>query len=224
MPYVNGYYTVQGRFSTDDVTTGEIISLVCSTAGAAYYPTSVTIDDDYTYPIESLVLPVPHFEGKDSNIVQQGAGMVIAKSDEKTEYACSIFLKWFTETERNTEFAAKSSYLPVKKDANDVNKVLEYFDTEQTNDILKNSIKTSIEQISSNHLFTSKLVKNYADIREFFETYIQDSADEAHDEVFDRINNGEKRDSVIDEYTNDEAFEKWFADFEKTLTKIASQD
>ena len=36
---------------------------------------------------------------------QQGAGFVVAKSDEKTETACVEFLKWFTDTQQNTAFS-----------------------------------------------------------------------------------------------------------------------
>ena len=79
-----------------------------------YFPTEVTIDDDNTYPIEHMVLPVPNFEGTEPYIVQQGAGMSVLKSDEKSEYASSVFLKWFTEKERNINFSAESGYLPVR--------------------------------------------------------------------------------------------------------------
>ena len=73
--------------------------MVCSTTGAAYFPSEVTINDDYTYPVENLILPVPNFMGTSSYLVQQGAGMSVIKSDERTQQASAIFLKWFTEEE-----------------------------------------------------------------------------------------------------------------------------
>ena len=93
VPYVKGYFTSENRFRSDDAKVGAIIALVGSTTGAAYYPAEVTIDDEYTYPIENVVLPVPNFEGCDPYLVQQGAGMSVIASDEKKEYAYTLFLK-----------------------------------------------------------------------------------------------------------------------------------
>lgn len=44
--------------------------------------------------------------------------MVVTKSDAKTEYGAVVFLKWFTEAQRNLDFSISSGYLPVKKEAN----------------------------------------------------------------------------------------------------------
>ena len=74
---------------------------------------------DRSYPIECKVLPNPCFDGAQRYSIQQGAGMVVTKSDEKTEYAAAEFLKWFTDAERNIDFSIGSGYLPVKKEAND---------------------------------------------------------------------------------------------------------
>lgn len=83
VPYVKGCYYSNGRFRSDDAKVGDIIAMVCSTTGAAYFPEAVTLNDEYTYPIEGLVLSVPNFEGTDPYVVQQGAGMVVVKSEEK---------------------------------------------------------------------------------------------------------------------------------------------
>ena len=83
VPYVKGYYTAENRYRSDDAKIGSIIALICSTSGAIYYPTEVTINDEYTYPIENVVLPIPNFEGCDSCVVQQGAGMSVVKSSDK---------------------------------------------------------------------------------------------------------------------------------------------
>ena len=87
-----------------------------STSGAAYFPTQVTINDTESYQIETLVLPPPVFKDGSPYAVQQGAGMVVVKSDEKREYASVEFLKWFTDAQRNLQFSTESGYLPVKKE------------------------------------------------------------------------------------------------------------
>lgn len=222
VPYVKGYFTAQGRFRSEDAKIGIIMALVCSTTGAMYFPTEVTIDDDYTYPIDNLVLPVPNFEGTDPYIVQQGAGMSVLKSDEKSEYASAVFLKWFTEKERNVNFSSESGYLPVKKDAcnfEEIEKVSAESGKELT-DICKSTLSTSIDEINEYNLYTMPPFKNSADVRTFLENRIQDTALEAYAEATEKISSGESRDTVIEEYTNDAAFDKWYDSFCTDLDKI----
>ena len=42
---------------------------------------------------------------------------MVAKSDEKKEYAASVFIKWLTAAEQNMGFVANTGYLPVTKQA-----------------------------------------------------------------------------------------------------------
>ena len=117
VPYVKGYFGAYGKFRSDDVKIGELIAYTGSTTSAGYFPDQVEQGDTIT-PIECIVLPVPSFEGGAPYIVQQGAGMVVTNGpDDKVRAACE-FLKWFTDSEINTEFSCSSGYLPVKKEAN----------------------------------------------------------------------------------------------------------
>jgi len=216
VPYVKGYFTAESRFRSDDAKIGEIIALICSTTGSAYFPDSVTIDDDYTYPIESLVVPVPNFEGTDPYLVQQGAGMVVTKSDEKTEYACTVFLKWFTEKERNVSFSVGSGYMPVKKDANDVS-LISAEDVGADNEKLLSALKVAIDEIQHYNLYTAKPFENTAQTRNFIGEYIQNTAQSAFDEADARISGGEDRDKVLEEYVSDKAFEEWYSEFSAGL-------
>lgn len=228
VPYVKGYYTSESRYRSDDAKIGKLIALVGSTSGSAYYPTEVTIDDDYTYPIESLVLPVPNFEGYDPYIVQQGAGFVVTKSDDTKEYACSVFLKWFTDATRNIEFSINSGYLPVKKEANDFEKISEINNNSEnpisTTGTLIDTIKVAIDEINTSTLYASKPYQNCDSVRDLLGEFIQDKAVDTYKEASTRIANGENRDTVIDEYTNDTAFENWYTDFENQITETAITD
>lgn len=215
VPYVKGYYYSNGRFRSDDAKIGAVIAMVCSTTGAAYFPESVTLNDEYTYSIEGLVLPVPNFEGTDPYVVQQGAGMVVVKSEEKKEYACAVFLKWFTERERSIAFSANSGYLPVKKEANDFTAISESYQTggNTAGNIMLDVMKVAVSEINDYQLYASKPFQKSTQARDFLDTYIQDTAQTAHDAAAARIANGENREDVLSEYISDEAFEAWYADF-----------
>lgn len=226
VPYVKGYYGSQSRFRSDDAKIGKIIALIGSTTSSVYYPTSVTIDDDYTYPIESLVLPVPNFEGCDPYIVQQGASFVVTKADEKTEYACSLFLKWFTETDRNIESTVSSGYLPVKVDALDFDKITKFNNQieDRIEGTLLDTLEVAIDELSTYQPYTAKPYDNCSDVRTFLNDCMNTQAINVYDEVCNRISNGEDRNSVIEEYTNDDAFNIWLNYFEDNLKSIVNSN
>ncbi len=223
VPYVKGYYTSKNRFRSEDAKTGSIIALVCSTTGATYYPSEVTIQDEYTYPIENMVLNVPNFEGTDPYIVQQGAGMAVVRSDEKTEYACSVFLKWFTEEERNIQFSVRSGYLPVKRSANDFDKISAANTDGAISPTMLNTLKTAIDEVNSYSLYTSPPYEKSAQVRDFIGDTMEQSAKDARAAVLARIADGEARDAVLEEYTGDSAFSAWFESFESGLYAAAGQ-
>lgn len=213
VPYVKGYFGAESRFRSDDAKIGTIIALVCSTTGAVYYPTEVTIDDEYTYPIENVVLPVPNFAGCDPYAVQQGAGMSVIKSDEKREYACAVFLKWFTENSQNIQFAVNSGYLPVKKDANDLQAILKESGEENLSDTMRDTFQVAIDEVENYTLYTSPPYENSAEARDYIGNMVETTAQEAKDAAWKRIRAGEDRIAVLEEYTNDQAFDAWFTDF-----------
>lgn len=222
VPYVKGYYTAESRYRSDDAKIGSIIALICSTSGAIYYPTEVTINDEYTYAIENVILPVPNFEDCEPYIVQQGAGMSIVKSTEKEEYASAVFLKWFTETERNIQFSINSGYLPVKKEANDFDMIQSESTKSGTtiDDTMKRTIATAIDEIHTCNLYTSPAFETSAQLRDYIGNTIQDTASAAYEEAWSRIDAGEDRIKVLEEYTDDAAFDMWYADFEAGFLEV----
>lgn len=219
VPYVKGFYLSHGRYRSDDAQVGEIIAMVCSTTGSIYFPQSVTLDDEHVYPIESLVLPVPNFEGTDPYVVQQGAGMVVVKSDEVKEYACSVFLKWFTEADRSIAFSTASAYLPVKKAAYAPDAISAGFESEES--ILYKVMEVAVSEINDYQLYASRPYDTAEDVRDFLEKYIQDTAQTAHDAAAARIASGENRDGVLSEYVSDQAFDAWYEDFLSGLRNAA---
>jgi len=226
VPYIKGYYCAKGRYRSDDIKVGNIISAVCSTTGASYFPTEVAINDDYSYPIDTAVLPVPQFENHDSYIVQQGAGMVVTKSDETHEYASSVFLKWFTDSERNIKFSVGSGYLPVKKDANDIEKINSVVETldEKPNQLLMTSIETAIGDIKNSTLYAAKPFENAAQARDFISTYMTETCQNDYDSAWERISGGESYDDVTAEYTSDESFNKWYDELLNQFSAKISQE
>lgn len=62
-------------------------------------------------------MPYPVFENGEKRALQRGGGLMVAKTDEKKEYAAAEFIKWLTAPEQNMKFIAETGYLPVTKQA-----------------------------------------------------------------------------------------------------------
>lgn len=212
VPYINGYFIANGRFRSDDVKTGDLIALICSTTGAAYFPDKVMVNDKQSYNIDLEVLPLPNFEGYEPYAVQQGASMVVTKSDEKHEYASVLFLKWFTGVDKNIEFSIGSGYLPVTKEANDIDIIKQYINSEGENNIspiIEKTLPISINQIKNYHLYTSKSFNGGNQARNILENSMVDKAKEDREKIIELINNGMPHDDAVNKYNTDENFKQW---------------
>lgn len=219
VPFVKGYFTAGGRYRSDDAKIGRLIALVGSTSGASYYPDEVTINDEFTYPIENVVLPVPNFEDMDPYVVQQGAGMAVLRSDERTEYACAVFLKWFTQTERNIEFSVESGYLPVKKEANDFAKIEAIAAKEEgkIDGTIYSAVRVAMQQIDSYTLYTSAPYEHSSDLRNTLAEMFEKTSADAYKAAQGRIAAGEEKEAVFAEFTGDVAFEEWYGQLAAAL-------
>ena len=90
--------------------------------------------------------------------------------DDKVRAACE-FLKWFTDTEINTEFSCSSGYLPVKKEANAID-VLEKVMEENQVDMPQKEYDTLTEAyklVKNNQLYTNKAFDGGSDARKVLE-------------------------------------------------------
>lgn len=218
VPFVNGYFSAYGRFRSDDVKIGELISYTGSTTSAMYFPDAVELEEE-TYPIEYVILPAPVFEGGDNYAVQQGAGMVVAKTDERKEYACTEFLKWFTRTENNIEFACSSGYLPVKKAANDkaeLDKIVEERGLEVPQKTY-DTLVAAFDTVKSSVMYTNKAFQGGTAARKILEYGLSDKAAADRAVVEEKLAAGVGREEAVAEFVSDEAFEEWFADLQSKL-------
>lgn len=223
IPYINGYYGAYGRFRSDDAKTGDIIALVGATSGAEYFPDSVIIDGGKSYEIDSMVLPIPKFKDTDGYMPQQGAGMVISKSDSKHEYAVTEFLKWFTEPDKNIAFSIKSGYLPVKKAANDsdiIQKIVK--DNKELNISTKSqdAIFTAMDQEKMHNFYSNKAFNGGNKARDILEKSMIDKAQTDRKEIKIQLDNGIPKEEVIEKYDTDDNFKKWLEDLRNNINKV----
>ncbi len=223
VPYVNGWFGSYGKFRSDDAKTGAIIALVGSTSGASYFPSDVTREDGTTYPIETELFALPNFEGTAPYAVQQGAGMVITSSDEKTETACIEFLKWFTLAQNNIAFSIASGYLPVKTASNDAGAINEAIDgaEQAVSSVMRDTLNVGAQMMNDYTLYTNKAFENGYSARKVVEysMFDQVSADLAL--IEELVASGMPRAQAAAQFTTDEHFDEWLRSFTEALNGVA---
>lgn len=116
-PTVEGGFAIYDGYSSDLSKTGDLVCSTGSSAGILFYGDTITYADGTVENVEYSILPYPVFEGGEKAALQRGGGLMVAKTDEKTEYAATVFIKWLTASEQNTRFISQTGYLPVTKQA-----------------------------------------------------------------------------------------------------------
>lgn len=218
VPFVKGYYGAYGRFRSDDLKIGELVAYTGSIASASYFPDQTEIGDVAT-PIECLVMPAPLLEGGEPYIIQQGAGMVVTKGTKEQEYASVVFLKWFTEAERNIEFGCTSGYIPVKKEANK-KETLDSVIQEKNLEISTkeyDTLVTAYEMVGSSKLYTNKAFDGGASARKVLEYSLSDKAAADREQVVKLLAEGKTLDEAVGSFISEDAFHIWFEEVKTDL-------
>lgn len=224
-PYIKGYFKSFGRFRSDDVKIGEIISFTGSTVSSVHFPDDVEKEEE-SYPIDYLIMPDPVFEGGENYAIQQGGGMVITKATPEEEYASAVFLKWFTREENNIAFGCTSGYLPVLKSANSkmsldvaiAEKKLEV--SPKTYD----AIVMSFENLSQRTPYANKAFDGGGAAREVLEYHLQQKADADRISVKERLAEGKNLEEATAEFLTQEAFEEWYQSFCSALEEAIQKN
>lgn len=224
VPMVKGYFGAYGSFRSDDVKTGELLAYTGSTTSAMYFPNQVEQDDN-TYSIDYMILGAPVFEGGQRCAVQQGAGMVVSKSDEKHEYAAVEFLKWFTEAENNLQFGCVSGYLPVTKEAGSVEKLDQVIAEHELEVAPKtyDCLTTIFNEMEGMTLYTNKSFENGSAARKVLEYHLADQAAADRAVVAAALEEGKSLEEASASYVSQEAFETWYAAFCEALSSAVGE-
>lgn len=224
VPMVKGYFGAYGSFRSDDVKTGDVLAYTGATSSSMYFPDQVELDDG-SHAIDYIVKTPPIFQGGQNYAVQQGAGMVVSKSDQQREYAAVEFLKWFTQAENNLQFGCVSGYLPVLKEANSVQKLDQVIEdsklevSPKTYDCLSIMLDSMDDMIP----YTNKSFKNGTGARKVLEYNLSDLAAENRAAVEAAVKQGVSLEEAAAPYVTQEAFMAWYTDFVQELNSAVSE-
>ncbi len=207
IPFVNGYFASSGRFRSDDIKTGNILSFTGSSSGASFFPKKVTTEEE-EHEITMQVFPAPQFADGQHYAVQQGAGMVVTKKSD-AEIAASVeFLLWFTRDQQNISFSINSGYLPVTKSANTKEAIAPY--TSGTDASMTKILDVAVETVQSNTLYTTKAFQNGSAARSILENSLSDQAIQDRALVKESLAQGMTLEEAVAEFVTDQHFEAWY--------------
>lgn len=217
IPYIKGYFTASGVFRTDDIKTGNIIGYVGSSSSATYFPKTVTNSNDETYSIKMETLPCPQFKDGKNYAIQQGAGMAVMKTTKTKQQAAVEFLKWLTDTKQNVQFSKETGYLPVKKEANKVEPLVDNNNNMDTQKV----VEVSIDTVKENAMYSPKAFKQGTTARAYLQSMMADKATEDRQVVETNLKNGQDLDQATASFTSDEYFEQWY---QETKTQLQTYE
>ncbi len=217
-----GYFYAGEGFRSDDIKSGELVSFIGSSSGAAYFPTWIERDNERV-DIDFEAFAYPVFEGAQPYAIQQGAGMCVSKSTPQRQEGAALFLKWFTQTAQNIDFAMTTGYLPVQTatyESEDFDASLEQLrqgDVEHSN--VAKVYEIALHQILDAQTYAAKAFEGSYDVRFILQnTLIEEtqSAQQAADELKAQ---GLSEEQILDALDMDARFEGWIAQIQTQLSE-----
>lgn len=215
------YFNASGKFRSDNIKSGDLIAYAGSSSSAAYFPLWIE-QNNQRQNIDFMALTYPTFQDGQPAVIQQGAGMSIAKSDPKRETAAALFLKWFTQEEQNGHFAMNSGYLPVKKatyTSQNFKLSLENLAQGNTNQKNINAVyQIALNQIIHDQSYAAKPFAGSYKVRFILQSSLSSAAEDAKIYVLS-LKAQNKSEAEIDSALDmDSRFEAWLTNLKEMLS------
>lgn len=210
VPHMKGLYKSK-VYNQDGIKSGELLAYVGSSAGVSYFPKEVIVNEGKSYPIECRVFPFPVMAGGAPYLTQRGANMAIFASEPSRERAAASFLKWFTSSEENLDFALSTGYLPVKTEAFGL--LLERLPAMPMEDATEKSLQAAFLGMERGDFYSRTTYPGSFGLSRLFRESLPDKTELDLEEMAARMDRGEKQDALLREYLSDENFNNWYESF-----------
>ena len=204
-PAVRGGVAVFNNFGNYLAMTGDVVCVSSTSAGAMYYPDSVTYGDNTKENVVFDVLPYPVYENGTKVAMQRGGGICVLKTDAEREYAASVFLKWFTAPAQNLRFAVSAGYMPVTTEA------FEQLMTEEAqyseNSKIQKALTTAVQMQHTYSFFIPPVFERYDTLSTAYSEEIYELAKRDRERFLALVSAGADTEDAWDEVSSD-AFER----------------
>lgn len=214
VPYINGYFGAYAKFRSEDCKTGKILALTSSSSSVGYLPTAVTLEDDTTHDITTLVArDLPFGTAETDAVVQQGASYCLLRSTAGQQEGAVEFLKWFTEPQRNLSFATMSGYSPVTLQSNTREAISNAYSGDVSTPKGQNvlgALLVGADTFGSSIAYATKPFNGSRDVRTILGDALQHTAESDRAAVLEAIAGGASREDAVAQYTAASYFDAWF--------------
>ena len=146
--------------------------------------------------------------------------MVVTQSTPQEEYASIVFLKWFTEIEKNIEFAALSGYMPVKKEAIDYDTFTSKLSESglALDEITSETLNVAFAEMKTSGLYTNKAFDGGAAARAVLDNQ-KDKLTADREALLALIESGSTHEQAVSQFNTDANFQAWLADLTAALNE-----
>ncbi len=208
-----GYFNKIGKFSSDDIRSGDIIAFAGSSASAPFFPNWIELDGSQV-DIEWRALPYPRFEEGENLVISQGAGISVTKSDAKTEEACATFIKFLLEPSRNIQFTLQNAYIPVVNEffnEENLNLSLEILSENKIYENLEEIYNLVFDRISDDGLYNATAFIGSFNIRDSLNDNLVNIAALSKEKALEYRKNNISDEEIIDLIQLDKQFEEYLS-------------
>lgn len=222
VPYIKEHYAAYGSYRSDDVKSGDLLIYAGSTSSVYYFPNTVELGRADAYDIEGTSMSYPYFEDGEKVAVQQGAGMVVSKTDATYEAACAEFLKWFTSPENNLDFAVSTGYMPVQNQALSYDGVISVMkETGDITQIVHDSLDMTYNvMIPDYEFYSNKPFEGSYDTRNVVRDSVANTITDAGIYLKEQLGEGITREDALKVMTGEEAFQVWYGLLKDAVNEI----
>ncbi len=217
-----GYFGAGGKFRSDDIKSGTLVSYVGSTSGASHFPSQVIVNNQET-PIHCMPIAYPLFFNQ-CFAITQGAGMCVAKSTPQKQEAAVEFLKWFTSQQENIRFALTTGYLPVIEGAYTAPEFSNGLENLQTgndsNKVVAKVYQIAFKQMLESDTYAVKPFQNSYDVRTLFQSTLVAAGKSGFEQAAPLKSLGYTEEEILDILDVDAQFSQWLLSVKQELDKL----
>jgi len=208
---VRGSIAIFNNYGNYIAMTGGVVCVTSTSAGTMFYPDTVTYADNTKQSVVFDILQYPIFDGGENVAMQRGGGFCVLKSEEKKEYAATVFLKWLTDAEQNLRFTTEAGYLPVKESA--FATILDNPNIAENPQIRK-MLKTAAEMQGEYSFYIPSISNAYNELSASYSERIYSTARQDRSAYLELIAEGMDADEAYRQVSAG-AFERFCAEFDK---------
>ena len=173
--------------------------------------------------IEVRVFEVPSFAGVEQRCaVQQGAGMVVVKSNETRERAAATFLRYLTEPEANIAIALKSGYMPVRTSAASSESIRAAMEKSNVSagSSMGQTLLICANTLTECHLVYTPPFENVYQARNAVEDSLLQNCADLRESFDAAVASGLSREEAAAQCLGDDAFDAWYTQLSAALSKL----